>query len=95
MNSSSCSRRNVLEAVQTSVYPKVIDCPPRNGSRQSLDAVAKNGIQLKVKARVTALATQSRWQTLQAAGMRRDFSWDRSAQEYVKIYERALAGAGG
>ena len=48
--------RNVLEAVQTSVYPKVIDCPPRNGPKKSLDAVAKNGIQLKVKARVTVRA---------------------------------------
>ena len=32
------------------------------------------------------------WRALQVAGMRTDFSWDRSAQEYVKIYERALAG---
>lgn len=48
--------RNVLEAVQTSVYPKVIDCPPRNGPRETLDAVAKNGIQLRVKARVTVRA---------------------------------------
>jgi uncharacterized protein YqfA (UPF0365 family) len=48
--------RNVLEAVQTSVYPKVIDCPPRGAARESLDAVAKNGIQLKVKARVTVRA---------------------------------------
>jgi uncharacterized protein YqfA (UPF0365 family) len=48
--------RNVLEAVQTSVYPKVIDCPARNAARDSLDAVAKNGIQLKVKARVTVRA---------------------------------------
>ena len=45
--------RDVLEAVQTSVNPKVIDCPPRGSARDSLDAVAKNGIQLKVKARVT------------------------------------------
>jgi len=45
--------RNVREAVQTSVYPKVIDCPARNSGRDSLDAVAKNGIQLKVRARVT------------------------------------------
>jgi len=45
--------RNVREAVQTSVYPKVIDCPGRNSGRESLDAVAKDGIQLKVKARVT------------------------------------------
>lgn len=48
--------RDVLEAVQTSVYPKVIDCPPRGAARSSLDAVAKDGIQLKVKARVTVRA---------------------------------------
>ncbi len=45
--------RNVLEAVQTSVYPRVIDCPARGSARESLDAVAKDGIQLKVRARVT------------------------------------------
>ncbi len=45
--------RNVLEAVQTSVYPRVIDCPAKGSSRKSLDAVAKDGIQLKVRARVT------------------------------------------
>lgn len=48
--------RDVLEAVKTSVYPKVIDCPPRGASKPSLDAVAKDGIQLKVKARVTVRA---------------------------------------
>ena len=46
--------RNVLEAVQTSVDPKVIDCPDaRRHGRNSLDGVAKDGIQLKAKARVT------------------------------------------
>jgi len=45
--------RNVLEAVQTSVYPKVIDCPAVSKTRFTLDGVAKNGIQLRVKARVT------------------------------------------
>src|SRR5919109_5182965 len=48
--------RHILEAVQTSVYPRVIDCPPKNSKRPTLDAVAKNGIQLKVKARVTVRA---------------------------------------
>jgi uncharacterized protein YqfA (UPF0365 family) len=48
--------RNVLDAVQTSVYPKVIDCPGRSSGRETLDAVARNGIQLKVKARVTVRA---------------------------------------
>lgn len=48
--------RNVLEAVQTSVYPKVIDCPGRSMGKDSLDGVAQNGIQLKVRARVTVRA---------------------------------------
>ncbi|GIX00406.1 MAG: UPF0365 protein [Pirellulaceae bacterium] len=52
--------RDVLEAVQTSVYPKVIDCPPRNAARPTLDAVAKDGIQLKVKVRVTVRANLER-----------------------------------
>ncbi len=52
--------RNILEAVQTSVYPKVIDCPAKASNRPTLDAVAKNGIQLKVKARVTVRANLQR-----------------------------------
>jgi len=45
--------RDVLDAVQTSVRPRVIDCPDPKKGRETLDAVAKDGIQLKVKARVT------------------------------------------
>lgn len=45
--------RNVLEAVQTSVDPKVIDCPDPRQGRTTLDGVAKDGIQLKARARVT------------------------------------------
>ncbi|MBN2022943.1 MAG: flotillin-like protein FloA [Pirellulales bacterium] len=48
--------RNVLEAVQTSVYPKVIDCPAKGSAKDSLDGIAQNGIQLKVRARVTVRA---------------------------------------
>jgi starch synthase len=33
---------------------------------------------------------QRKWRTLQTAGMKEDHSWDRSAREYVKIYERLL-----
>jgi uncharacterized protein YqfA (UPF0365 family) len=45
--------RNVLEAVQTSVDPKVIDCPDTRHGRMTLDGVSKDGIQLKARARVT------------------------------------------
>ena len=45
--------RDVLDAVKTSVNPKVIDCPNPESGKLTIDAVAKDGIQLKAKARVT------------------------------------------
>jgi len=45
--------RDILDAVQTSVNPKVIDVPNPALGRVTIDAVSKDGIQLKVKARVT------------------------------------------
>jgi uncharacterized protein YqfA (UPF0365 family) len=45
--------RDILDAVQTSVNPKVIDVPSAAMNRPSIDGVAQDGIQLKVKARVT------------------------------------------
>jgi uncharacterized protein YqfA (UPF0365 family) len=43
----------VLDAVRTSVYPKVIDCPDPSKTSGTLDAVAGDGVQLKARARVT------------------------------------------
>jgi len=37
-----------------------------------------------------AFANRPAWQAIQTAGMREDHSWDRSAQEYVKIYGQCL-----
>jgi uncharacterized protein YqfA (UPF0365 family) len=46
--------RDVLDAVRTSISPKVIDCPtPQSNGREMLSAVAKNGIELLVRVRVT------------------------------------------
>ncbi len=45
--------RNILEAVQTSVNPKVIDVPNTTMGQATIDGVAQDGIQLRVKARVT------------------------------------------
>jgi uncharacterized protein YqfA (UPF0365 family) len=45
--------RDILEAIQTSVNPKVIDCPNPASGKTTIDGVAKDGIQLKAKARVT------------------------------------------
>ncbi|MFA6931889.1 MAG: flotillin-like protein FloA [Lentisphaeria bacterium] len=45
--------RDVFGAVCTSVNPRVIDCPDVSKGRASIDAVAKDGIQVKARARVT------------------------------------------
>jgi uncharacterized protein YqfA (UPF0365 family) len=45
--------RDILDAVKTSVNPKVIDCPDPSKGRPTLDGVCRNGIQLKARARVT------------------------------------------
>jgi len=52
--------RDVLDAVRTSVNPRVIDCPNPEKGRPTIDAVAKDGIQLKAKARVTVRANIER-----------------------------------
>ena len=46
--------RDVLDAVRTSVHPKVIDCPdPDRSGKKTLSAIAKNGVELRIRARVT------------------------------------------
>jgi uncharacterized protein YqfA (UPF0365 family) len=45
--------RDILDAIQTSVNPKVIDCPDPKKGKDTIDAVAQDGIQLRAKARVT------------------------------------------
>jgi uncharacterized protein YqfA (UPF0365 family) len=55
------SGKSVIEAVRTSVDPKVIDCPNPEGGRLTIDGVAKDGIQVKVKARVTVRTNLDRF----------------------------------
>ncbi len=46
--------RDVVDAVRTSVLPKVIDCPdPRRSGKNTLSAIARNGVELRVRAKVT------------------------------------------
>ena len=55
------SGKSVVEAVRTSVDPKVIDCPSQDGPKKSIDGVAKDGIQVKAKARVTVRTNLDRF----------------------------------
>ncbi|MCA9320834.1 MAG: flotillin-like FloA family protein, partial [Planctomycetes bacterium] len=52
--------RDVLEAVKTSVNPKVIDCPDGTSGKAKISAVAGDGIELLAKARVTVRANLQR-----------------------------------
>ena len=55
------------------------------------DDYSAGALMLALMRALTLYKDQKKWRALQAAGMRQDFSWDRSAAEYVKIYERLLA----
>jgi uncharacterized protein YqfA (UPF0365 family) len=46
--------RDVMDAVKTSVHPKVIDCPDaRRSGKNTLSAISKDGVELRVRTRVT------------------------------------------
>jgi len=53
--------KTVLEAVKTSVNPKVIDCPAPSAGKTTIDAVAKDGIVIRAKARVTVRTNLDRF----------------------------------
>ena len=59
--STKGTNKSVLEAVKTSINPKVIDCPNPQSGRLTIDGVAKDGIQVKVKARVTVRSNLERY----------------------------------
>jgi uncharacterized protein YqfA (UPF0365 family) len=53
--------KTVLEAVRTSINPKVIDCPSPSTGKVTIDAVARDGIGVKVRARVTVRSNLDRF----------------------------------
>ncbi len=53
--------KTVLEAVRTSINPKVIDCPHAGSGKTTIDGVAKDGIGVKAKARVTVRSNLDRF----------------------------------
>jgi uncharacterized protein YqfA (UPF0365 family) len=55
------TNKTVLEAVRTSINPKVIDCPNPATGKTTIDAVARDGIGVKVRARVTVRSNLDRF----------------------------------
>ena len=49
---------------------------------------------LTIKEALRAFRDQSSWQQLMRNGMSKDFSWNASAKEYIRVYERVRQGRG-
>ena len=54
----------------------------------SFDEYSAAALVATLRRAMQAFADGERWRRMQAAGMAEDHSWDHSAREYVKIYER-------
>lgn len=53
--------KSVIEAVRTSINPRVIDCPDASSGKNVIDGVAKDGIGVRAKARVTVRTNLERF----------------------------------
>ena len=67
--------KTVLEAVRTSINPKVIDAPNPTMGRTTIDGVAQDGIGVKVKARVTVRSHLDRFVGGATEAYMRAMSW--------------------
>jgi starch synthase len=72
----------------------VRDAGPSNseGNGFKFTPYTPTALRAAIERALAAYEDRRNWKSLQARGMREDFSWDRSAGEYVKLYERAIAG---
>ncbi|MEY2851387.1 MAG: hypothetical protein RL549_86 [Verrucomicrobiota bacterium] len=58
---TSGSGKTVFDAVRTSVNPRVIDCPGTASGKSTIDGVAKDGITVRARARVTVRSNLDRF----------------------------------
>lgn len=75
----------------------VTDWTPRRRSATGLvfEEYAPEALLEALKRAIALYRQPAKWRALQKAGMKLDYSWDRSAREYVKMYDRAIKQAGG
>ncbi len=64
---------------------------PRTGKGTGFKFTDYNGeaLLLTIKEALRAFRDQNSWQQLMRNGMNKDFSWEASAKEYIRVYERA------
>jgi len=71
----------------------VVDCRPgaRSATGFVFDDYTPEALLDTLNRALATFHDRRRWRALQRAGMAREYSWDRSAREYVNIYRRAVA----
>jgi starch synthase len=70
----------------------VVDATPRrrNATGIVFHAYTPEALLAALRRAIALYADPAKWRALQVAGMKQDYSWDRSAREYVRIYGRAM-----
>jgi starch synthase len=63
-----------------------LDESPAEGTGFKFRDYRPGALTWAVERALTAFAAPKRWRAMQRNGMNRDFSWDVSAREYVKVY---------
>jgi starch synthase len=66
-----------------------VDEAPTEGTGFKFRDYTPGALVWAVERALTAFGNAKRWKTIQRHAMKRDFSWDVSAQEYVKVYRGA------
>jgi len=74
----------------------VVDISPATSTKRTatgflFDEYTAAALVEAVQRAVSVFRHQALWPRLMRTGMRKDFSWDRSARAYVAVYEQALA----
>jgi starch synthase len=75
----------------------VVDYAPRRRSATGItfDAYTPEALLGAIARAIALYAEPKKWRAVQLAGMKQDYSWDRSAREYVSIYDRAIKQVAG
>jgi len=75
------------------LYDTVENFDPRSGEGTgfSFDEYSPQALLGTLRWALEIYQNRAVWRRIQQAGMSRDFSWDASARQYVKVYERAIS----
>jgi len=77
------------------LHDSVVDCTPQTVADKTATGfvfapATSTALLAATKRAIAAYGDKRTWRQLQKNGMARDFSWDASAQRYIRMYESLL-----